>query len=352
MFLDSQVAYVPSTGPEFWASSYDDLTDICSIAKQCEADGWDGLTVGDTQNLVADPYVMLSAAAGVTDRLRLATAVTNPVTREISVTAAAIASLHVYSGGRAVLGIGRGDSAVASVAKAPASSADFERSLQELQLLLHGCVDNAGATQYDSTTLTLGWLHGRAEGLPVNAYATGERSIEIAARWADQVTFAVGADIESLRSAVGIARRVAGDRRAPVLGAMVNIAPHPDIETSRALVAGYAAVHARFSAMSKRSLASLDVEQKRDIMAVDAAYKLTQHGAAISEQTNVMTASFIDRFCVTGDVDACIRRLRELRTLGLHHFILVTPGPAADPRARALSYTLLSNEVLPTLRSV
>ena len=47
-----------------------------------------------------------------TTHMRLGTCVTNPATREPSVTASALATLDEISGGRMDLGIGRGDIAV------------------------------------------------------------------------------------------------------------------------------------------------------------------------------------------------------------------------------------------------
>src|SRR5215211_1924899 len=82
-------------------------------AERAEREGWDGIVVVDSQNLSGDPFVGLALAARETSRLRLGTGVSNPATRHPAAAAAAIASVHVASGGRAVLGVGRGDSALA-----------------------------------------------------------------------------------------------------------------------------------------------------------------------------------------------------------------------------------------------
>src|SRR5205823_9520220 len=92
-----------------------------------------GLAVVDSQNLAGDPWVGLALAAHETERLRLGTAVTNPVTRHPAVTAAAAVTLQVASAGRFFLGIGRGDSALAHLGRAPASVATFDRYLAVLR---------------------------------------------------------------------------------------------------------------------------------------------------------------------------------------------------------------------------
>lgn len=66
-----------------------------------ESAGWDGIYLADTQNLAADVHVSLGIMATATERLRLVTGVTNPVTRHPAVTATAIATVHAASAGRA-----------------------------------------------------------------------------------------------------------------------------------------------------------------------------------------------------------------------------------------------------------
>ena len=107
-------------------------------AAAAEAAGSDGLALVDSQNLAGDCYVGLALAAKATTRLRLGTGVTNPITRHPAATAAAIAAVHAESDGRAVLGIGRGDSALAHLGYAPAPVAVFERALARIQGYLRG----------------------------------------------------------------------------------------------------------------------------------------------------------------------------------------------------------------------
>src|SRR3954453_22938459 len=108
------------------------------IAQFAESAGWGGLVFADTQNLAADVYGSLCLAAVATERLQLGTGVTNPVTRHPAVTAAAIATVQVASAGRAVLGIGRGDSSLAHLGRAPEAPAAFERYVAVVQQYLRG----------------------------------------------------------------------------------------------------------------------------------------------------------------------------------------------------------------------
>ena len=62
---------------------------IADEARIAETQGWDGLGVVDSQNRSGDPYVALTMAATVTERVGLSTAVTNSVTRMAAATGAA-----------------------------------------------------------------------------------------------------------------------------------------------------------------------------------------------------------------------------------------------------------------------
>src|SRR5215218_1336291 len=132
---------------EVWTIGVAAPRSIARYAERMEADGFDGLAVVDSQNLSGDPYVALALAAKVTSRLGLATGVTNPYTRHPAATACSIASVQAVSGGRAVLGIGRGDSALAHLGLAPAPVAVFGDYLRRVQGYLRGedvAFDRAG----------------------------------------------------------------------------------------------------------------------------------------------------------------------------------------------------------------
>jgi 5,10-methylenetetrahydromethanopterin reductase len=184
-------------------------------AKRAEASGYDGITIVDSQNLSGDCYVGLAAAAAQTTRIRVGTGVTNPFTRHAAVTACAIATVHAASGGRAVLGIGRGDSALAHLGHAPASPDVLAHYLDQLQGYLRGeevPFDESGDLArldlaHQPTGSRIQWLRpGRYSKVPVDVAATGPKVIAIAARLADRVTFAVGADPTRLRWAIDTAR--------------------------------------------------------------------------------------------------------------------------------------------------
>ena len=250
---------------ELWTSGISLPRYAAKHAVRVEAAGYDGLLLVDSQNLAGDTYVALTAAALATSTLQLATGVTNPFTRHPAATASAIASVHAESGGRAVLGLGRGDSALAHLGRAPASVAHFERYLRVVISYLRGeelpfdaldpfmpadapppvdALELAGQPSISK----MHWLQPDLSTVPVDVSASGPRMIAVAARTAQRITFGVGANVERLRWAIDTARAAAGDN--PVsLGAHVNVVAHPDVEIGRKLASGTMSTFARFNVM-------------------------------------------------------------------------------------------------------
>src|SRR5262245_26547850 len=123
---------------EFWRAGGSSDSTAVEMAARIEAEGWDGQMFMDSAALARDPYVLMGAWAALTKRIKLSTGVTNPFSRHLAVTASAVVALQEASRGRAVLGIGRGDSALAYLGYAPVSLDVFRRALHDLQTLLSG----------------------------------------------------------------------------------------------------------------------------------------------------------------------------------------------------------------------
>jgi 5,10-methylenetetrahydromethanopterin reductase len=336
---------------EVWIAGTNVPGEVTGMARQAEAEGFDGLSLGDTQCLSADPFVGLTAAALVTETLKLGVGVTNPVTRHPAVTACAIASVQVESGGRAILGIGRGDSAVSKLGRRAATVQELETYVEQLQRYLSG-----EHVELDGEASALEWL-GRLTlpKVPLDVAATGPSVIAVAARHAERVTFNVGADRERL--AAGIARvgdacRAAGRDVAELsVGAWLPVAPHPSTVAARELVKGVTAVYARFQAMPGHSTADIRAEDARVIESIGVHYDRARHGRADAAHVALLEDDFIDRFAVVGPPDRCIEKLRGLLRLGIDRLLIVGPNRLGPPDAYAESRRLLCDAVIPELRS-
>jgi 5,10-methylenetetrahydromethanopterin reductase len=335
------------------------------MAQRAERDGFDGMVVVDSQNLAGDCYVALALAARETERLRLGTGVTNPYTRHPAVTASAIASVHAESGGRAVLGIGRGDSALAHLGLAPAPVPAFEEYLARVQAYLRG--DEVSFAPEDGSTRAvemlglaaaptasrLQWLPRDLPKVPVAVAATGPKVIAAAARHADRVTFALGADSERVGWGIETARaarRAAGLAAGGVsFGAYVNVVCHPDAAVALALASGGMSTFARFNVMHGATHGPMADESRALLDEVHDHYDMRVHTQAGSPQAALLTPEFGATFAILGPPDHCVARLHALVALGLDHFVIVGPSLGADPEEARAAHRRFVSDVLPAL---
>src|SRR5690349_18727427 len=172
-------------------------------AQLAEAAGWDGLTFVDSQNLVGDPFVGVALAAEATERLQFATGVTNAYTRHPAALANVAATVQETSHGRFVLGIGRGDTALFHLGLPPMKVARFVELVTQLHTYLQGGTVDCGGRP--SRLQFLDRCHEAT--VPVDVAASGPRVIEFAARVAERVTLAVGADPTRIAWAVDLVHK-------------------------------------------------------------------------------------------------------------------------------------------------
>jgi 5,10-methylenetetrahydromethanopterin reductase len=262
-------------------------------AERAEAGGWDGILFPDSQNLAGDVYAALALAATATGRLGLGTGVTNPYTRHPAVTAAAIASVQELSEGRAVLGIGRGDSSLAYLGLAPAPVAVFGSYVERVQAYLRGDEPTApdeALPGIDAGSLPLGRRPGRRlewlarsslPKVPVDVVATGPRVLALGARTADRLTVSVGADPTRVSWAIQTARRAREaadlDPAGVSFGAYVNVAAHPEPAEALRLARPALLSFARFSAMHGAAVGPASEADRAVLERIPRAYDMTRH---------------------------------------------------------------------------
>src|SRR4051812_26122651 len=180
--------------PELFTMSIPETGLAEVLSTRAESAGWDGITFTDSQNLVGDPFIAMALGARVTEHLQFMTGVTNPATRHPAALATAIATVQEVSGGRAVLGIGRGDTALFHLGRPPMRIDDFFARTREVHAYLRGeTIDVNGHPS------RLRWLdRARQPAVPVDIAASGPKVIAFAARTVERITFAVGADPDRL----------------------------------------------------------------------------------------------------------------------------------------------------------
>lgn len=318
-------------------------------ARLVEELGFASLIVPDSQNLLPEVWGQLMLAASATTRLRLGPGVSNSVTRDAAVTASAALSLQAESEGRAVLGIGRGDSSVQRIGRGLDPLASFERYLVAVQGYLAG-----EAVDRDGFASRLEWLaRVNVAKVPVEVAATGPRVIELAARHADRICLAVGADPAHLATALHRARdaaRAAGrDPDALRYGAFVNCVIHDDVGVARNAVRGAVASFARFSSMRGSRLEALPPRLRAAAEYLRAHYDMRDHTRAGAAHTAGIGDDFVDWFAMAGPLERVLPRFRALASLGLD-FVHVIPGSSDVPRDVAVgSLMALGGQLLPAL---
>jgi 5,10-methylenetetrahydromethanopterin reductase len=319
------------------------------LARMVEGLGFDSLVFADTQNITPEVWGQLMLAARDTERIELGTGVTNPGTRDAAVTASAALALQVESNGRAVCGIGRGDSSLGKIGRGPVPVDEFERYVARLQGYLRG-----DEVDRDGTASRLEWHEGAdVPKVPLEIAATGKRVIEVAARHAERIVFAVGADEDRLARSIDIARRAAAasgrDPDALAVGAWINAVIHPDVAAARAAVRGGLSVFAHFSGFGGMKTEKMDSGLRDAANHLRENYDLRDHGRSDTSHAQALDDDFVDRFGIVGPVETALPRFERLKALGLD-FCRVIPGSRdADPEITRAALMTLATVVKPAV---
>ena len=288
----------------------------------------------DTHVLWQEPYPLLTLAAMNTERLKLGLNVTNPGTREPTVTASAFATLQDVSGGRMVCGIGRGDSARRVIGYQPTSVKEFEPACRLFKELVNG-----RRVEWNGVELELPWAKGRPE-IPLYVAGYGPQVLSVAGRIADGVIIQL-ADPEIVEWIVGQARRAAEEAgRDPAELKVVACAPahvSDDLGEAREQVRWFPAMVSNHvmdllgryhPAELPESLTSYVARQRERYDYAEHSRVGAKHGEFVSDET-------CDRFCVLGPPQAHVEKLRRLEAAGVDQWniYLMTSGQEATLEA-------------------
>ncbi|MCX2730028.1 TIGR03842 family LLM class F420-dependent oxidoreductase [Saccharopolyspora sp. NFXS83] len=302
---------VLQTDPPAWS--------VVDLMRRAEALGFTHGWTFDSCVLWQEPFVIHSQILAATDRLIVGPMVTNPSTRDWSVTASTFATLNEMFGNRTVCGIGRGDSALRVTGGKPNTLATLESAIGVIRDLAEG-----READVDGTPVRLPWVRDGA--LPVWMGAYGPRALDLAGRVADGVIIQL-ADPLLTRWMVEHVRDAAR-----------NAGRDPDAITVCAAAPAYVGQdldHARnqcrwFGGMVGNHVADLVRRYGADSDAVPAAltdyirgrdgYDYSHHGRADNASTDFVPDEIVDRFCLLGPPEAHRDKLAELHDAGVHQF--------------------------------
>ncbi|MHB8335055.1 MAG: LLM class flavin-dependent oxidoreductase [Acidimicrobiales bacterium] len=335
---------------EFWrmGATPVPLSHVAQRAQAFEADGWDGLAIGEAHGVLPDPYAVLAACAAATTTLKLGTAVSVPL-RSALLAADAMATLQTLTDGRARFCLGRGGGGPKIVPRWPITTGEFEIYLQQLQALL----GREGA-DFSGRTVTMSLLDEIDPSLRrprplVDVAVTGPRTLEIAARHADGLNFSVGANLEVLSSAARSGRAAwASAGRDPstlTMGCFVQVAvTAPGDDRARRAIEGLVMTHSHFSIPRETPLTARPLSGARPTEAPDAKdpgeFEFYTHDAGIEER--------IDTFAIAGEAAHCAQRLGEIVEIGFERIYIGTRSVGID--AEEDNTSRIGRDVLAGLR--
>ncbi|MVU83737.1 TIGR03842 family LLM class F420-dependent oxidoreductase [Nocardia sp. ET3-3] len=316
---------------------------VVELARIAETHGFSHVWTFDSHLLWQEPYVIYSQILAATRKVVVGPMVTNPSTRDWTVTASTFATLNDMFGNRTICGIGRGDSAVRTLGGRPANLATLRESIGVIQEL-----GNGRSARIGDTTIRFPWAS--ASRLPVWVAGYGPRALDLSGEVADGFILQL-ADPDI--TAWTIARvRAAAERagRDPKAVTICVAAPAYITDGSAA-----ALKHAReqcrwFGGMVGNHVADIvsrygadsDVPKAlTDYIAGRQGYDYNEHGRAGNTHAEFVPDEIVDRFCVLGTPDEHLTRLRELEAMGVDQFAVYLQHDAKTSTLEAYGESVL-----------
>ncbi len=313
-----------------------------ALTRQAEAAGFDYGWLFDSHVLWRDPYPLLTLMAGATTRLRLGTCVTNPATREPSVTASALAVLNELSDGRMDLGIGRGDSARRMLGKTPTTMRDLEQAVHVIRALVEG-----RSIEFEGTMLQLPWAGGHR--LPVWIAGYGPVALKLTGRIADGSMLQIG-DPDLIRwfvSQVRDSAAEAGRDRASVMVMAAAPAHVGDPADARDRTRWFPAMVSNHVVDLVNKYPREDLpEELTTYVRTREGYDYHHHAEVGSDNASFVTDDIVDRFCVIGEADQHIERLTALADAGVDQFNVYLMNGHEEEQLE-----IYGREIIPALRA-
>ncbi len=321
-------------------------------ARQAEEAGFDLVGVADSQSLFREPFVTLGMIGQATEKVMIGTSVTNPITRHPAVMASAIATVQEISGGRALLGIGTGDSAIYNINERPRGLAGLRDYVLALRGLLAG--ENVEYGRRDVHTRWVGGLDQPT--VPIYLSAEGPRTLELAGEIADGVFCGMGLSpdvaalsLEHVRIGAARAGRTMDDIDIWTL-ARVNVGTDLVALTDEIRMELASTAHHAFRFTLDGKL--VPPEMTEAIRRVQSGYKPAHHeDLGVSPNAMLMNdpallSYMAARFAVLGTPDDCAEQIMRIREAGFSQILFT-----GFVEGRASLIETLGRDVFPRCRN-
>jgi 5,10-methylenetetrahydromethanopterin reductase len=287
------------------------------MGRRSEELGFDGLWVADSHSVMRDAYAILAVLATQTSTLKLATGVTHTVTRHPAVLANSWATLQELSEGRAICGIGVGESAVHNLGLKP----------ERLAVLLNG-----ETVEYEGKEIQMPWS---TSPVPLIMASSGPRSLQLAGRVADGVLFQVGSEprlvqyaLDNIAKGAEAAGRSLSDLKLYMRVATAVADDREQAQREIREIKGYASVAAG-TVFSTVPSEYLDEDLHEDLARMKAAYDYAEHGSNASSHSDLLTDRIFDAIAVACTPEEAVQRFQAIVDMGIDGF--VSPAGMAEP---------------------
>jgi probable F420-dependent oxidoreductase len=291
---------------------------VVELARQAELAGFSHVWTFDSHVLWQEPFVIYSKILDETSRVMVGPMVTNPGTRDWTVTASLFATLNEMYGNRTICGIGRGDSALRVLGAKPQTLAELRECVEVIKGL-----GNGGTVTLRGQELRFAWAPDSRLEVWVAAY--GPRMLQLTGEVGDGFILQladpdiVAWTVKSVREAAAAAGRDPASVTICVAAPAYVGDDLPYLRDQTRWFGGMVGNHvadivARYGADSSVPKALTDYIAGR------TGYDYNEHGRTGNTHTQFVSDAIVDRFCVLGPVQAHIARLRELADLGVDQF--------------------------------
>jgi 5,10-methylenetetrahydromethanopterin reductase len=319
-------------------SPRESLRDWAAFSAKLEERGVDRIWLIDSQLAMKDVYAGLNAAAASTERIELGPGVTNLLTRHPSVTAGAISALAELSGGRALLGLGAGDSAVRGIGARPSRIADMQNAIGFFRAALAG-----EPAEWDGQELK---LPQPPQQVPIHVAVSRPRMCGLAGALADGAIVMGPAEPELVARQVAWIRdgaREAGRDPSEVEIEFVATTSAGEDQAALDDVRSWASAQARLLADVDDLPASLEAH-RAELVSAKESYDFGEHLSTRANHQASVSDELVRLLAVAGDPETCAERLRALLDAGVGGFIFPLMGGGRLERLERLQ-----SEILPAL---
>jgi 5,10-methylenetetrahydromethanopterin reductase len=304
---------------------------IRELTHLAEELGYDNVWFGDSQNIWREAYVNMAAAAVGTERITFGTGVTQAITRHPSVLASVWATLHELTGGRAICGIGTGDSSLRTMGLSPMKLAELEATVADLRALFAG--EEVTEASSDAP-FRLNYVD-EPRDVPIYIAASAPKITELTGRIADGVILLVGTDprfveagLERLERGAKASGRTLDDLHIVL---WTPTAIYPDPAVARDLVRAHVA-----RVIIRPLPAELPADKMDQVTQLRDSYDYYHHLDTAAGHADLVPDDLIPHFALAGTPDECATTVEKLSALPIDQIAIVPFTPPGGDRGETM----------------